>query len=239
MAVTQERISYAYDLSGIDYAVEREFDIAAATVIERGEVVRLNLATGLIVAVGDVDQDDPYLGVASEAHTGVADTLNPRSNGTKIRVWCSPTAVFKCKPGIVTTADSGTSTNWVDGELVAGSGFADDDFSGAYIKLVEKALASTLTIPVGTVLRVVDFTVAAGTLICDTGALVGAASAGDKAILFPPEVSKGWDLNADGTNLDIKAKGGESIQIVQIDVEQETVYFKFRLHQFANYMIAI
>lgn len=239
MAVVKEKISYAYDLSGIDYAVEREFDIASSTVIEKGEVVRMNLATGYVVAVGDTDQDDPYLGVAAEAHTGVADTMNPRLNGTRIKVWCSPTAVFKCKPGIVSTADSGTSTNWVDGELVAGAGFADDDFSGAYLKICEKATASTLTIPLGTILRVADFTVAAGTIICESGALVGAASAGDKAILFPPEVSKGWDLNSDGTNLDLKAKGGESIEIVQIDPEMEYVYFKFRLHQFASYMVAI
>lgn len=234
-----EKISYAYDLTNCDTPVIREFDIATATVIELGEVVKLDLATGYVVAVGDVDQDDPYLGIAEEAHTGVADTLNPRANGTKIRVLCSPTAVFKCKPAIISTCDSGTATNWVDGELVAGAGFADDSFSGGYLKLTEKAAASTLTIPVGWIGRIKDFTVAAGTVIMETSALVGAASAGDKALLFPPFGSFGWDLNSDGTNLDIKAKGGESITIVDIDPVTEYVYFKLRLHQLGGYMVAL
>lgn len=234
-----EKISYAYDLGMNGVPVIREFDIAAATVIELGEVVRLDLTTGYVVAVGDADQDDPYLGVAAESHSGTASTFNPRENGTKIRVYCSPTAVFKCKPGIVSTCDSGTATNWVDGELVAGAGFANDDFSGAYIKLLEKAVASTLTIPVGWIGRVKDFTVAAGTLIMETGALVGAASAGDKALLLPPPVSYGWDLNSDGTNLDLKAKGGETIRIIDVDPDLEYVYFILRLHQLGNSTVAI
>ncbi len=234
-----EKISYAYDLAGIDYPVIREFDIAAATAIELGEVVKLDLATGYVVAVGDVDQDDPYLGVAAEAHTGAADTLNPRSNGTKIKVYCSPTAIFKCKPAIISTCDSGTATNWVDGELVAGTGFADDSFSGGYIKLTEKAAASTLTIPVGWIGRIKDFTVAAGTVIMETSALTGAASAGDKALILPPFASYGWDLNSDGTNIDLKAKGGESITIIDVDPVTEYVYFRFRLHQLGGHMLAI
>lgn len=235
-----EKISYAYDLSASGVApVIREFDIAAATVIEMGEVVKIDLATGYVVAVGDVDQDDPYLGVAAEAHTGVADTMNPRANGTKIKVFCSPTAVFKCKPGTISTADSGTVTNWVDGELVAGAGFADDSFSGGYLKLSAKAAASTLTIPVGWVGRIKDFTVAAGTVIMETGALTGAVVADDKAILFPPIGSFGWDLNSDGTNIDLKAKGGESITIVDVDTDLEYVYFRFRLHQLGGHMLAI
>ena len=239
MAQTIEKNQYAYDLSGSDYEMIREFDIATGTVIERGEVVYQNLATGYVVSVGDQDQDDPYLGCAAEDHTGIVNTLNPRSNGLKLRVHCSPTAVFKCKPGILSTCDSGTSTNWVDGELVAGAGFADDDFTGAYIKLYAKAAASTLTIPLGTILRAADFTVAAGTIIMATGVLTGAASAGDQVLLFPPRVSKGWDLNSDGNNLDLKAKGGESIEIVDIDPATEYVYWKFRLHQFAASQIAI
>lgn len=234
-----EKISYAYDLGGTDVPVIREFDIASATAIELGEVVVMDLATGYVTAIGNADQDDPYLGVAAEAHTGVADTLNPRANGTKIKVFCSPTAVFKCKPAVISTADSGTATNWVDGELVAGAGFADDSFTGGYLKLTEKAAASTLTIPVGWTGRIKDFTVAAGTVIMETGYLTGNASAGDKALIFPPVGSFGWDLNSDGTNLDIKAKGGESLQIVDVDTDLEYVYFKFRLHQFGNYMVAL
>lgn len=239
MSITTEKFTYSHDPNSPQQPAISEYDIATATVIEKGEMVMLSLATGLIVAVGDVDQDDPYLGIAAEAHTGAADAQNPRSNGLKIRVYDSPTAVFKCKPGCVSTADSGTATNWVDGELVAGAGFADDSFTGAYIKLVEKAAASTLTIPLGTILRVSDFTVAAGTVIAPAGTLVGAASAGDKVLVFPPKLSIGWDFNADGTNLDLKAKGGESVQIVDIDPVTEYVYFKLRLHQKQGSQLAI
>jgi hypothetical protein len=234
-----EKISYAYDLGGGQVPVIIEFDIATGTVIEQGEIVVMNLATGLVTAIGDADQDDPYLGVAAEGHTGAADTFNPRNNGLKIKVYCSPTAVFKCKPATVSTCDSGTATNWVDGELVAGAGFADDSFSGGFLKLVEKAALSTLTIPVGWVGRIKDFTVAAGTIIMETGALEGAASAGDKALLFPAPVSLGWDLNSDGTNLDLKAKGGESIRIVDVDTDLEYVYFMLRLHQLGNSTLSI
>lgn len=234
-----EKISYAYDLAGIDYPVIREFDIATGTVIELGEVVIMNLATGLVTAVGDVDQDDPVLGVAAEAHTGAADTMNPRSNGLKIKVFCSPTAVYKCKPGTISTCDSGTTTNWVDGELVAGAGFANDSFSGGFLKIVSKAAASTLTLPVGWIGRIADFTVAAGTVIMEAAALTGAPVAGDTALLLPPPVSLGWDLNSDGTNLDIKANGGETIRIVDVDPVTEYVYFMFRLHQLGNSTLAI
>ena len=232
------KMEYAGDPGAFDVPQITEYPIVSTTVIEKGEVVRLDLATGYIVAVGDVDQDDPYLGVAAESHSGAADTQNPRENGTTIKVYDSPTAYFRCKPNVVTTADSGTITNWVDGELVAGAGFADDSFTGGYIKIKGQA-GGTLTVPIDTILRIKDFTVAAGTIIAETGALTGAVAAGDTALLFPPVLSFGWDLNSDGTNLDLKAKGGESIQIVRVDPVQEYVYWKFRLHQKAGHMLAI
>ncbi|KJS84991.1 MAG: hypothetical protein JM58_09485 [Peptococcaceae bacterium BICA1-8] len=228
---TAEKISYAYDLTGSDYCVEREFDIATGTVIEQGEVVKLS--SGKVVAIGDADQDDPYLGIAAEAHTGTADTLNPRADGLRIKVKCSPTAVFKCKPGIVSTADSGNTTTWVDAEVTA---VADDTYNGGYLKLTEKATASTLTSPLGTVYAVTDFATTSGTF---TGAFAGGVVAGDKALIFPPVGGYGWDLNSDGTNLDLKAHGGESIVIIDVDTQLEYVYFMLRLHQFGNYMVAL
>jgi hypothetical protein len=224
-----EKISYAYDLSGIDYPVIREFDIATGTVIELGEVVQI--ASGKVIAVADpADLDDPVLGVAMEEHTGAADTLNPRSNGLRIKVACSPTAVFKCKPAVVSTADSGNTTTWVDAEITAG---ADDLYNGGYLKLTEKAAASTLTAPVGTIYAITDFDHASDTL---TGAFGGGVTAGDKALIFPPVGSKGWDLNAGGTNLVFKTNGnatgaGETTQIIDVDLDNEYVYFKVRYHQ--------
>jgi hypothetical protein len=222
------KLTYAYDLSGATVPMIRSFPIAAATAIEFGEMVKL--AGGFVVAVGDQDQDDPYLGIAAESHNGSTET------GTTIRVYCSPTAVFKCKPNVVSTADSGNGTTWVDGELVAGAGYADDLLNGGYLKLSEKAVASTLTDVVGKLYAITDFAVATGTC---TGIFAGNVSAGDKAVILPPVGSKGWDLNSDGTNLDLKANGGESIIIVDVDTDTEVVYFKLRLHQLGDSTVAI
>jgi hypothetical protein len=222
------KFTYAYDLSGATVPMIRSFPIAAATAIEFGEMVKL--AGGFVVAVGDADQDDPYLGIAAESHDGSTET------GTTIRVYCSPTAVFKCKPNVVSTADSGNGTTWVDGELVAGAGYADDLLNGGYLKLSEKAVASTLTDVVGKLYAITDFAVATGTC---TGVFAGNVSAGDKAVILPPVGSKGWDLNSDGTNLDLKANGGESIIIVDVDTDTEVVYFKLRLHQLSEGILAI
>ena len=107
------------------------------------------------------------------------------------------------------------------------------------MKILSKDAASTLTLPVGWIGRIKDFTVAAGTIIMETGALTGAPVAGDTALLLPPPVSYGWDLNSDGTNLDLKAKGGESIRIIDVDPELEYVYFILRLHQLGGSSVAI
>lgn len=222
------KFEYAYDLSGCTYPVIREFNIATNTVIEKGEVVKL--VEGFVVAVGDTDQDDPYLGVSVEEHDG---TTAGRESGTRIKVYCSPTAVFKCKPNIVSTADSGNATTWVDAEVGA---VANDKYNGGILKLTEKAAASTLTAPVGYLYKVTDFATSTGTF---TGTFTGNVSAGDKALILPPVGSFGWDLNANGTNLDTKANGGESIIIVDVDTENEWVYWKLRLHQFGDYPIAV
>jgi hypothetical protein len=225
-----KKFTYAYDLSGSTVPMIRSFPIAAATAIEEGELVKLS--GGFIAAVGDTDQDDPYLGIAAEPHDGSSDG----QKGTTIRVYCSPTAVFKCKPNVVSTADSGNGTTWVDGELVAGAGYADDLLNGGYLKLSEKVAGSTLTDVVGKLYAITDFAVATGTC---TGVFTGNVSAGDKAVILPPIGSKGWDLNSDGTNIDLKANGGESIVIVDVDTDTEEVYFKLRLHQLGTYPVAI
>lgn len=220
------KMEYAYDLSrGDDQPLIMEFYIAAGTAIEMGEVVKL--VENAVVAVGDTDQDDPYLGVAAENHDG---TTAGRQSGTAIKVYCSPTAVFRCRPNIISTATGGNTTTWVD------SGFtdpADDKFNGGWIK---PKTTSTLTNAVNKAIRVTDFTKTTGTF---TGTFTGGVSVGDKAVVLPPPGSFGWDLNSDGTNLNLAANGGESIQIVRVDTISEEVYWKFRLHQFANHMLAI
>lgn len=220
------KMEYAFDLSrGEGQPLIMEFYIASGTAIELGEVVRM--VENAIVPVGDTDQDDPYLGVAEEPHDG---TSVGRQSGNWIRVYCSPSAVFKCRPNIISTATGGNTTTWVD------SGFtdpADDKFNGGYIK---PKTTAALTNAINKNIRVTDFTKTTGTF---TGTFAGGVSVGDTAVVLPPVGSFGWDFNADGTNLNLAANGGESIQIVKVDVVAEIVYWKFRLHQFANSQLSI
>jgi hypothetical protein len=219
------KMEYAYDAAST-FPIVHEYDIAAGTVIEKGEVVKL--VEGLVVAVGDTDQDDPYLGVAEEDHTGVANILNPRSNGTRIKVYDSPTAVFKCKPNAVLTAASGSSTTAVDS---AYGSIANDKFNGGYLVVI----SATNLLP-GQRFRISDFATTSGTF---TAAFGAAVAAGDKFLILPPVLSFGWDLVSDGTNLDLAANGGESLLIEDADANDEYVYWRFRLHQKASYMLAI
>ena len=58
----------------------REYDIAQTTDIKEGTLVKI--AAGLVVAC---DGTSAPIGVAAETHSGVADALNPRNDGTKLR----------------------------------------------------------------------------------------------------------------------------------------------------------
>lgn len=222
-------MEYAYDLSrGDDQPVIMEFYIASSTVIQKGEVVKL--VENAVVAVGDTDQDDPYLGVAAEEHDGVTTSPSSRQTGNSIKVYCSPTAVFKCRPNVISTADSGNTTTWVDAEVGA---VANDTYNGGWLKLKS---TTALTVGLNKAIRITDFATSSGTF---TGTFTGGVTAGDTAVMLPPPGGYGWDLNSDGNNLDIKSNGGESIQIVRVDTVAEEVYWKFRLHQLANHMLAI
>lgn len=214
-------IEFAYDLAGVMQPVRRKFPIASNTAIEKGEIVKLT--AGFVTAVGDTDQDDPYLGLADEAHDGTSTG----QTGTEIMVLCSPTAVFKCKPNIVSTADSGNTTTWVDAEVGA---HANDTWNGGHLKL---KTTTALTVGIDKPILVTDFATTSGTF---TGTFTGGVTAGDTAVLLPPVGSKGWSLNSDGTNLDFKADpdDGHSFTIVDVDLDLELVYFILRLHQFGN-----
>lgn len=217
---------YAYDLCSA-FPVIVPFPIASATAIELGEVVKLS--AGFVVAVGDQDQDDPYLGVAQEPHDG---STSGRQSGTVIKVYCSPTAVFKTKPPSV-VADSGNTTTIVDASYGT---IANDEMNGGALKLVSLGTSSTLTLAPGKVVTVTDFVTSTGTF---TGTFTGGTTAGDTYKLFPPVGAHSFDLNSDGTNFDFNSTGGESLEIVQNDFVNEWIYFKLRLHQLASYPVAL
>jgi len=220
-----KEIRYAYNMNGSSYEVIKAFPIATGTVIEKGEIVLLT--TGFITAIGDVEQNDPYLGMATEGHDGATAG---RDVGLEILVSCGPTAVFKCKPNITSTADSGNTVTWVDAEVTA---VANDAYNGGWLKL---KTTSAITLPIEKLMPITDFTTSTGTF---AGVYTGGVTTGDTAIILPPFGSHTFDLDSDGTNINLKADGGESINIVDVDTELEEVYFMLRLHQFGNGVVAI
>ena len=217
---------YKYDLSGVNHPIILEFPIAAATAVIKGAVVKLT--AGLVVLAG-ADETGAILGVAAEDHTGAADIQNPRSNGTVIEVYCSPTAVFGCKPNLVLTATSGSSTTFAATALGT---YADDDWNQGTLVLKTKAAASTLTDPVGTVYDITGFTAATDLF---TGVFPGGVVAGDKMLLLPPRLlAKGSFTATTIDNINYLVATGTAQKVVDVDVAQELVYWMPTLHQLGN-----
>jgi hypothetical protein len=181
----------------------REYDIATSTEISAGQVVILS--AGLIVAAS-VDQTAKILGVAAESHSGSTDALDPRSNGTKIRVYDGPHAVFRC-PAPVITATGGSATTVVDTNVDA---FTDDAFNGGYLKLIGKAAASTNTDLVGSIRRITDYTASTNTFTAASG---GAPTAGDAYAVFPP-MGTTMSLDSLKQKLDITDDDGTALKVV-------------------------
>ncbi len=158
----------------------REYDIAASTAISEGQLVKIT--AGLVVSATASDTGR-LLGVAAENHSGAADALDPRANGTKIRVIDCPDAIFEC-PVPVFTATGGSATTVTANTLGA---FANDDFNGGYLKLISKGANSANADPIGTVKRIADYGYnSTGTVSTFTVASGASAGEGDKFELYPP-----------------------------------------------------
>ena len=156
----------------------REYDIAQTTDIKEGTLVKI--AAGLVVAC---DGTSAPIGVAAETHSGVADALNPRNDGTKILVHDAPDAIFRCAAPKA-AATGGTATTVTFSTLAA---FADDDFIGGYLKLVKKGANSTNADAIGTVKRITDSAYAtSGTVTTLTVASGATACEGDEFEIYPP-----------------------------------------------------
>lgn len=158
----------------------REYDIASNTNIKQGTVVKLSAGKVVQAVAGETGA---ILGIAAENHPGAMDALNPRANGTKIMVVDCPDAVL-ASPAAVVEATGGSATTVTASTLGA---YSNDDFNGGFLKLVEKAAASTNTDPIGTVKEITDYAYnSTGTVSTFTVASGGAANAGDKYELYPP-----------------------------------------------------
>ena len=213
---------WAYDLNGSKVPIIKPFYIPTATVIEKGELVDFTPGTGVIVLGNDgTDFDGPAIGAAINAHAA--------NSGTEIKVSASPTAVYKHKCGNIITATGGSATTFVVAGLLPQT---DDLWIGGYLEVVTCAADSSL---VGKRIKITDSTGATGTLTFATQA--AAFAAGDTARLCPGPLAigeKGWDLDADGMNVDWDTSGGESLVLVDTDPANMTAYFMLRLHRFGN-----
>lgn len=221
--------NYAYNTNG-RADNPREFDIATATAIELGEVVKRT--SGLVVAVGDTDQDDPYLGIAAEPHDG---STSGRQSGTKIKIYDNKDDIFSLKPRNVVTATGGSTSTFVDSNLKFSN---DNDLNGGYLHIVSCAADSTLN---GKIVKISDFTQSTGTItLAET--LSATIASGDTAYLCPGKQAIGqyqFDLVGDGDDINWEANGGESLEIFDVDPELFLVFFRFRLHLNASQPVAI
>jgi hypothetical protein len=212
---------WAYDLNGAKVPIVKPFVIPTATAIEQGEMVLHTPGTGIAVVAG-TDFDDPAMGAAINAHAA--------NSGTEIKVSASPTAVYKHGNGNIITATGGSTTTFTVAGLLPQT---DDLWIGGYIQVVTCAADSTM---VGKRIKITDSTGATGVL---TFAAQGAAfAAGDTARLCPGPLAIGefgWDLDADGMNVDWDTNGGEALMLVDVDPANMLSFWMLRLHQFGNY----
>lgn len=202
--VGKRRFEYSDSLSGSDKAVYRNFRIAAATVIERGEMV--TLAEGLVVAVSS--DTAPVLGVAKDPH----DSVSEGQKGTIISVYCSPDAVFRCITEYIATAEAGSGATTIVDASLSGGDFANDDFNGGYVKAVDCA-----SVVAGTVIRITDFVAATGTFTTASGTF----AATDTVLVFPPVGNQKLSIDADGTNINMEDMSASIITVVEVNPEKE------------------
>ena len=209
----------------------RSYPIAATTVIEKGEIVKIS--GGVVVAIGDADQDDPYLGVAANGHDGSTD--DGVNKATTIRIFDHPDDIFQIFSTNVLTATGGSTTTFVVDGMKSGtiSENVDDIFNGSKLRIVACAADSDLN---GKEIAVTDWTAATGTFTLGE-TLPSALAAGDTAYLCPgPRMAGKYhlDLNSDGNDIDWDTNGGEAIQIYGSDPETMMTFIKLRLHQLGN-----
>lgn len=215
---------YAYDLSGCTYPVIKEFDCADGTALSKGEAVLLPVAasgtTGIVTA-GGTTYTAGYLGVTAEAKVA--------SDGkTRIRVYCSPTAVFRADAIETTVTASASATVWTDSTVLLNT--TNDAANGGKLKIKAKAAAATGTFSVGDICKITDS--ATNTL---TSVFAGSTTVGDSAYFFPPIGSTGATASAtNALTLTWAATTGTALRVVDHELDNNKVLFTFALHRFGN-----
>ena len=202
----------------------QEFYIPTATAIELGEMVLFTTGTGVAVVSG-TDFVAPALGVAAEAHAA--------NSGTSIKVYSDPDIVFQVVPRTESTTTGGDATSWIDSSLTA----ANDVFNGGHIVITDTNGVDGFK--VGDVLTITDFANSGGD--CTVSGAGGTIAAGMKGYIYPGKLavlSHAFDLNSDGTNIDLDTAGGEALVITDVEWDpakkEATVFCRLRLHQLVN-----
>lgn len=205
----------------------REYPIAAATAIKRGQVVKLSGGAVISAAAAETGA---ILGIAAENHPGTADVLNPRANGEAILVYDSPLLIFEC-PAPQITAASGTAATVTAASGSIAAAIADDAFNGGVIQLKSKAAGSANTEVVGEIFTVTDYDKATLTL---THAAAGTACAGDVYRVYPPVGSAFCALDSNFEKAVISASGAASLRVVGHDTERGRLRMMAAVHTLGN-----
>lgn len=217
---------YAYDLCNA-FPLIKEFDVADATALSKGEAVRLNSgASGSTseVATGGTAYTTAYLGVTAEEK--VASDGNVR-----IKVYCSPTAVFRAVPIVTTVTASPSTTVWTDSTVLLNT--TADAANGGKLKIKALASGHTGTYTPGTIVKIVDS--ATNTLTGAAASFPGSTTIGDSAYFFPPIAVTGATFSAtNARTLVWAATTGVAIRIIDHDLTNNKVLWSFAVHQFGN-----
>lgn len=213
-------------LDGGVHVSAREYDVAYNADIKEGQLVKLS---GGKVVSAVAAETGALLGVAAETHSGSADALDPRADGTKLLVIDDPAAIYQCAAPQV-TASGGSATTLV---FTAGQYFAADDFNGGYVKLVSKGSGSTNTDAVGTVRAISDYAVTASTSGTFTIASGGTPNSGDVYAVFPPVGFAKGNLDSGRSGLVLSASASLPVRVIGCDLGFDKINVMIKKHAFA------
>jgi hypothetical protein len=208
---------YVYDMVS-EKPVIKEFDIADGTAVALGELVRIT--EGKVVA-GSTDYTTPYAGVTAEAKAANDGKL-------RIKLYCSPFAVFAVAPIRTTVTETPSATVWTDSTTLLNT--TADKGNGGYLVIKGKGTGATGTFAVGDKKAISDS--ATNTL---TSTFAGNTTVGDYADFYPPVGNTGVTASADNARtLTWAATSGTALEVVDHDFTREKVHVMVKLHQFSN-----
>lgn len=215
-----------YDLSNETVTV-REHPVAANTALSVGQMVQIS--SGKVTKV-TASLTTAVLGIVAEPHAGSADILNPRANGTSVKVADSPSTVFACAAPVI-IASGGTTTTIVSEDI---SGMDNDTLNGGFAVLVSKADASRNTDPIGTRYAITDYVSSSTTITISTAG--GAVTSGDRFAVFLPfgAVKAQFTSDAQGITIYNGTAAALPLRVIGHDFDRNELHLLASKHAFAN-----